>query len=64
MNTLPPQREVICPMTPKLQAGTIWISATTGIPVGSLVVPPLLTGVQAGQCLQEDPYDRPFLILR
>jgi hypothetical protein len=34
---------------------TIRISAITEVPVGSLVVPPLLTGVRAGQHLREDP---------
>jgi hypothetical protein len=39
----------------------IRISATTGVPVGSLITPLLLTGVQAGQRLREDPNARPFL---
>jgi hypothetical protein len=33
----------------------IRISTTTGVPVGSLIAPPLLTGVRARQCLREDP---------
>jgi hypothetical protein len=40
----------------------IRISTTTGVPVDSLIAPPLLTGVRVGQRFREDPNDRPFLI--
>jgi hypothetical protein len=63
VNALPPQREVLCPMTPKFHHRCHPDLRHHRSPRRkSHHTAPLLTGVRAGQCLREDPDDRPFLI--
>jgi hypothetical protein len=63
VNALPPQREVLCPMTPKFHHRCHPDLRHHRSPRRkSHHTAPLLTGVRAVQCLREDPDDRPFLI--
>jgi hypothetical protein len=60
MSALLLQREVLCLTMQNSTTNIIRISASTGVPVRGLVAPPPLTSVRVGQCLGDDPSERPF----